>query len=45
MLGDSVHSVAIFYILTLIGFALPYSCVLERAVSRYAINILKRLTC
>ncbi len=44
-LGDSAHNSAIFFVFTFIGMALPYACVLERSVSRYSINILKRLTC
>lgn len=45
MMGDSAHNSVIYFVLVLIGLALPYSCILERSVSRYAINILKRLTC
>jgi hypothetical protein len=45
MLGESGHNAVIFYAMVILGLALPYSCIIERAVSRYEINILKRLTC
>ena len=35
---------ALFYIFTLLGLSLPYSCVLEKYISRYDVGILKRLT-
>lgn len=44
-LGESDHGSCLFYVLTLLGLALPYACILERSVSRYQINIVKRLTC
>lgn len=44
-LGDGGHNSCMFYILTFIGLALPYVCILERSVSRYSIDIVKRLTC
>lgn len=44
MMGESPHNSFLFYLFTFVGLALPYSCILERSVSRYSINILKRLT-
>jgi hypothetical protein len=44
-LGAGSHNCVVFYLCCFLGLALPYACVLERAVSRYNINILKRLTC
>ena len=43
-LGESAHNSIIFYLTLFLGLALPYSCILERAVSRYAINIVKKLS-
>ena len=42
-MGDS-KSCVMFYIFTLLGLALPYSCIFERYISRYDVGILKRLT-
>lgn len=39
------HNSCIFYLITFLGLALPYACILERSVSRYSLNIVKRLTC
>lgn len=44
-LGEGSHNSFLFYLTSFLGLALPYSCILERAVSRYSINILKRLSC
>jgi len=42
--GESKHNIVLFYIFHLLGCALPYSCAVERNVSRYDVGILKRLT-
>lgn len=44
-LGEASHNSFLFYLTTFLGMALPYACILERSVSRYAINIVKKLTC
>ena len=44
-LGEGGHSATLFYVLTLLTLAIIYCCILERSVSRYEINIIKRLTC
>lgn len=44
-LGEGGHNCFLFYFTSFLGLAFPYSCILERSVSRYSINIVKRLTC
>lgn len=42
--GNGGHSKTLFMIFMFLGLAFPYSICFERAVSRFEINILKRLT-
>lgn len=34
-MGDNSKSIVFFYVFVLLGLALPYACIFERAVARY----------